>query len=116
MPDWKLRIETPTGSVGGPDRWLAFLSRELRDPDGYVIVDNGMKNSFAQAYNHSGTLLLEYRDGSPSCHFQVCGAGLAEVAEALSQWADGRREFIEQHEWTRLDFWDDPSTTKLSDE
>lgn len=101
-----LTIETPDGTVGEPERWLPFLSRELREPDGFVIVDDGRRNSYAQARNHHGTLLLEYRDGSPQRHFQACGVGLDDVADALSQWSRGERDFIEHHTWRRLEYWD----------
>ena len=99
-------IKTLDGSVGVPDRWLAFVSRELRAPDRFIIVDDGHGDSYAQAFNDHGNLLLEYRDGSPQRHFQVTGVKLAHVADALSQWAQGDRTFVDEHEWTRLRDWD----------
>lgn len=105
----QLTIQTTDGTVGLPDRWLPFVARELREPDRFVIVDDGRRNSYAQAFNLQGTLLLEYRDGSPQRHFQVTGVGLAEVADALAQWSRGERSFIDDHEWERLRDWDDPS-------
>ena len=108
----RLTIQTPDGAVGLPDRWLAFIARELREPDRFVIVDDGRRKSYAQAFNHHGTLLLEYRDGSPQRHYQVTDVGLAEVADALAQWSRGERAFIQVHEWKRLRDWDDPSSTE----
>ena len=92
MPE--LTVTTLDGTVGFPDRWLAFVSRELREADRFVIVDDGSGDSYAQVFNHDGTLLLEYRDGSPQRHFQVTGVGLADVADALAQWARGERAFV----------------------
>ena len=106
MPE--LTIRTRNGTMGVPEGWAAFLSRELRDEDGFVIVDDGRRNSYAQAGRFEGTLVLEYRDGSPRRHFQARGVGIGDVAEAVSQWADGRRDFVERHEWTRLEDWDPP--------
>jgi hypothetical protein len=109
----KIRIDTPEGSVGEPDRWLPFVSRELREPHGFVIVDDGRRNSYAQACNDRGTLVIEYRDGSPLRHFQARGVGLNHVADMLSQWMRGERDFIKSHHWQRLEDWDDPPATVL---
>ena len=115
MPE--LTITTSNGTVGEPDGWVALVARELQAPDGFVTVDDGSGNSYAQAANEGGTLLLEYRDGSPHRHYQVRDVGLGEIADALSQWADGRRDFIGHHTWTRLELWDDhPETPDSRDE
>lgn len=105
-----LTIQTADGRVGLPDRWLPFVARELRESDRFVVVDDGRQHSYAQAVNDQGTLLLEYRDGSPQRHFQVTGVGIDDVAEALSQWSLGERSFIDHHSWTRLTDWDAPSS------
>lgn len=105
-----LTITTLDGRVGIPDRWLAFIARELRTPDRFVTVDDGRRHCYAQAFNRRGTLLLEFRDGSPQRHFQVSGVGIADVAEALAQWSEGERAFIDRHTWTRLTFWDPPDS------
>lgn len=62
----ELTIDTLDGRVAVPDSWLAFVARELREPDRYVVVKDGRRHSYAQVFNDEGTLLLEYRDGSPS--------------------------------------------------
>jgi hypothetical protein len=74
-----LVITTLNGRVGLPDRWLPFLSRQVREVDGFVTVQRG-ENSYAQVFNDRGTLLLEYRDGSPQRHFQAAGVDLAAAA------------------------------------
>jgi hypothetical protein len=71
-----------------------------------VIVDDGRDNSYVQARNDANVLTLEYRDGSPQQHYQVEGVGIDDIAAALQQWAEGRRDFISSHEWQRLDYWD----------
>src|SRR4051794_727189 len=111
----KITISTPDGSVGEPERWLPFLSRELREPDGFVIVDDGRRNSYVQARNNAGTVVIECRDGSALRHFQACGVGLDDVADMFSQWLRGEREFIERHQWQRLTDWDEPSATGRGD-
>lgn len=100
-----LVITTVSGRVGLPDRWVPFVSRELREPDGFVTVQRG-SNSYAQVFNDRGTLLLEYRDGSPQRHFQTASVSLAAAAEALEQWAKHERRFVTQHDWVRLTTWD----------
>ncbi len=104
----ELTIDTLDGRVAVPDSWLAFVARELREPDRYVVVKDGRRHSYAQVFNNEGTLLLEYRDGSPRRHFQVEGVGIGEVADALSQWSRGERGFVDGHQWTRLTDWDGP--------
>jgi hypothetical protein len=106
-----LVITTLNGRVGLPDRWLPFLSREVREVDGFVTVHRG-ENSYAQVFNDRGTLLLEYRDGSPQRHFQAAGVDLAAAAEALEEWATGERHFVEAHDWVRLTTWDVESTNE----
>jgi hypothetical protein len=56
----------------------------------------------AQAINHEGRFLLEYRDGSPDQHFQAKDVSLASIADALSQSMRGDRTFIDDHEWKPL--------------
>jgi hypothetical protein len=102
----EVTITTSAGTVALPDRWVSFLSHELRNVDDYVIVDSGRDHVFAQARNDDGTLTLEYRDGSPQQHYQVQAVDLGDVAEALSQWAENRRHFISRHTWERLTLWD----------
>lgn len=99
-------IQTLDGHVGMPENWLAFVVRELREPDRFLIVGDGRRHSYAQAFNDRGTLLLEYRDGSPERHFQAVGVAVDDVADALSQWAEGERAFVDDHEWERLTDWD----------
>ncbi|MDF2509706.1 MAG: hypothetical protein K0Q52_3565 [Microbacterium sp.] len=108
-----LVITTVSGRVGLPDRWAAFVSRELREPDGFVTVQSG-KNSYAQVFNDRGALLLEYRDGSPQRHFQTTSVSLGAAAEALEQWANDEREFVRQHDWVRLTTWDTESADRAS--
>ncbi len=98
-----LTIMTPDGTVAEPERWLPLVHRVLREPDGFLIVDSGQPNMYAQAMNHKGSILLEYRDGSPERHFQVRDVGLDDVAEALAQWTRGERAFIDkQKNWQQL--------------
>lgn len=102
----EVTITTSHGTVALPDRWVSFLSHEMRNFDDYVVVDSGRDHIFAQARNDNGALTLEYRDGSPQQHYQVQGVDLGDVAEALSQWAENRRHFITKHTWDRLTLWD----------
>ncbi|MET9314947.1 hypothetical protein ABZX12_24305 [Kribbella sp. NPDC003505] len=104
--DAEVTVTTSQGTGALPDRWAYFLSQELRNVDDYVIVDSGPDHVFAQARNDNGTLTLEYRDGSPQQHYQVQGVDLGDVVEALSQWAENRRDFISKHTWERLTLWD----------
>jgi hypothetical protein len=97
-----LTITTQNGRVAMPALWFAFVLNELRVPDGFVIVDDGQGHSYAQARNNDGTLVLEYRDGSPEKHFQATDVPLDQIADALSQWAVGQRQFIPRHTWHRL--------------
>lgn len=99
-------IETPTGTVAEPEAWLPFVLRELQHPDGFVVVDDGRKDSYAQARNCDGVLVLEYRDGSPQRHHQARDVTRSDVARALSQWLEGRRDFVQEHAWRRLTDWD----------
>lgn len=109
-----ISISTPDGRVGEPERWLPFLSRELRKPDGFVVVEDG-RNSYVQARNTAGTLVIEYRDGSALRHFQACGVGLDDVSDMFAQWLRGEREFIERHQWQRLTDWDKPAAPGSAD-
>jgi hypothetical protein len=102
----EVTITTSQGPAALPDRWAFFLSQELRNVDDYVIVDSGRDHVFAQARNDDGTFSLEYRDGSPQQHYAVQGVDLGDVTEALSQWAEGRRDFVTKHSWERLSLWD----------
>ena len=97
-----LTIRIADGTVAEPERWLPLVHRALREPGGFLIVDSGPPDMYAQAMNHQGSLLLEYRDGSPERHFQVRGVGLDDVAKALSQWTRGERAFVDEHEWQQL--------------
>ena len=108
-----LVITTVSGRVGLPERWVQFLSRELREPDGFVTVQRG-NNSYAQVFNDRGALLLEYRDGSPQRHFQTESVSLAAAAEALEQWANDERQFVRHHDWVRLTTWDVEPTDEAS--
>lgn len=101
-----LTIQTLDGWVGMPENWLAFIARELREEDRYVVVGDGRRHCYAQAANDQGKLVLEYRDGSPQRHFQVVGMDISDVAEALAQWAEGERAFVGRHQWQRLTDWD----------
>ena len=97
-----LTIMTPNGTVAEPDSWLALVISVLREPEGFVIVSSGPPHLYAQAINHEGRFLLEYRDGSPDQHFQAEDVSLASIADALSQWTRGERTFIGDHEWSLL--------------
>lgn len=102
----RVTITTGVGSAALPESWPRFLSHVLREVDDYVIVDSGEDHLFAQARNDDGTFTLEYRDGSPQKHYQVQGVDLGDVSGALSQWSEGRRDFIPTHTWHRLTDWD----------
>lgn len=97
-----LTIRTPSGTVGEPESWLVLVQETLRKPGGFLTVSSGPPNMYAQAINHEGRFLLEYRDGSPDRHFQVKDVPLASIADALSQWMRGERTFVDDHEWERL--------------
>jgi hypothetical protein len=99
-----LTITTENGRIALPGLWFAFVLKELRQADAFIIVDDGRPHSYAQARNVDGTLILEYRDGSPDKHFQATDVPLDQIADALSQWAAGQRQFISRHSWQRLTF------------
>ena len=107
MTRGELTIRTPDGTVAVPDSWLGLVASALAKPDGYVTVDDGAGDSYAQAFNLDGSLLLEYRDGSPHQHFLVEGVPLDAVVDGLRQWAAGERAFLADHAWTRLTDWDE---------
>ncbi|WP_185447844.1 hypothetical protein [Kribbella qitaiheensis] len=93
-----LSITTRSGRVGMPALWFAFVLNELRQPDSFITV--GQPRSYARAANEQGTLVLEYREAGK--HFQVREVPLDRIADALSQWAAGQRQFIARHSWRRL--------------
>jgi hypothetical protein len=96
-------ISTQDGAVAEPDSWLAFVHRELGADGGFVIVASGPPDLYAQAIKAGDGYLLEYRDGSADRHFQTTDVSLEEVATALAQWFGGRRDFVADHEWTRIE-------------
>jgi hypothetical protein len=96
-------IASSNGTMGEPASWLALVRDELAADGGYLTVSSGPPHLYAQAANLDGTLVLEYRDGGPDRHFQAMGVTFDQVAAALSQWFDGGRDFIADHEWTRID-------------
>ena len=97
-----LTIRTPNGTVAEPASWLALVYSTLREPGDFLVVSSGPPDMYAQALNHDGRLVLEYRDGSPDRHFQTEDVSLASIADALSQWMRGGRDFIRNHEWKPL--------------
>ena len=94
-----LTVTTQQGKVSMPALWFPFLLNELRRPDGFVTVGKG--DTYAQTRNNDGTLVLEYREAGK--HFQATGVPMDQIADALSEWAQGRRTFISQHSWQRLE-------------
>ena len=92
-----LTIRTPDGTVAVPQSWLAMVYEVLGRPGGYITVASGPPDLYAQAVNHEGQVLLEYRDGAADRHFQATDVSLPDVAAALSQWTDGERRFIGDH-------------------
>ena len=96
-------ISTQDGTVAEPDGWLAFVHRELGADGGFVVVSSGPPDLYAQAIKAGDGYLLEYREGSADRHFQTTDVSLEEVATALAQWFEGRRDFIAEHEWTRIE-------------
>jgi hypothetical protein len=97
-----LTIMTANGSVAEPESWLAFAYAALSEPGGFITVRIGPPDLYAQAINDDGHLVLEYRDGSADQHYQARDVTRAAIAEALSQWMNGGRDFIGDHEWHRL--------------
>jgi hypothetical protein len=97
-----LTIMTASGTVAEPESWLAFVYAALSEPGGFITVRSGPPHLYAQAINHDGHLVLEYRDGSADEHYQALEVSRAAVAQALSQWMHGGRDFIADHEWRRL--------------
>jgi hypothetical protein len=95
-------IRTPHGTVAEPESWLTLVHSTLGRPGDFLIVASGPPDLYAQAINHEGRLLLEYRDGAADRHFQTTGVGLGDVARALSEWFRGERAFIAEHSWERL--------------
>ena len=94
-----LAVITQQGKVSMPAMWFPFLLNELRRPDGFVTVGTG--DTYAQTRNNDGTLVLEYREADK--HFQAKNVPMDQIADALSEWAQGRRKFISQHSWQRLE-------------
>jgi len=97
-----LTIMTANGTVAEPESWIAFAYAALSEPGGFITVRSGPPDLYAQAINHDGHLVLEYRDGSADQHYQARDVSRAAIAEALSQWMSGGRGFIADHEWHRL--------------
>ena len=97
-----LTIMTPHGTVAEPESWLALTYSALSEEGGFITVSSGPPDLYAQAMNHGGHLLLEYRDGSADKHFQARDISRAAIADALSQWMLGDRDFITAHEWHQL--------------
>lgn len=64
-----LTIRTPDGTVAAPESWLALVYSALREPGGFLNVCSGPPDLYAQAINHEGHVVLEYRDGAPERHF-----------------------------------------------
>jgi hypothetical protein len=95
-----LTITTQNGRVAPPALWFAFVLKELHQPDGFIIVDDGRGGSYAQARNNDGTLVLEYREAGK--RFRATDVPMDQIADALSEWAAGQRKFISQHSWQRL--------------
>ena len=94
-----LTIRTLDGTVAAPESWLDLVYTTLREPGNYLTVASGPPNMYAQAINHEGHFDLEYRDGSPDRHFQAKDVSLESIADALSQWMNGDRQFIDDHDW-----------------
>jgi hypothetical protein len=61
-----LTIRTPDGTVAAPESWLALVYSALREPGGFLNVCSGPPDLYAQAINHEGHVVLEYRDGAPN--------------------------------------------------
>ena len=93
-----LTVTTHHGPVRMPALWFPFVLNELRQADGFIVVGQGQ--SYAQARNNDGTLVLEYREADK--HFQATDVPMDQIADALSQWAAGQRKFVSQHSWQRL--------------
>jgi hypothetical protein len=94
------------GNVAVPEHWMSFLADALRDPTDFVLIEDGRADHYIQAANSAGSLLLEYRDGSPQQHFQTTVRNHLELADALQQWLAGETDFIADHTWQRLTDWD----------
>jgi hypothetical protein len=94
------------GNVAVPEHWMSFLADALRDPTDFVLIEDRRADHYIQAANSAGTLLLEYRDGSPRQHFQTTVSNHLELADALQQWLAGETDFIGDHSWQRLTDWD----------
>ena len=97
-----LTIKTPDGTIAEPESWLALVYTTLRESGSYLTVASGPPHVYAQAINHEGHFFLEYRDGSPDRHFQAKDVSLESIADALSQWTNGHRQFIDDHDWQPL--------------
>jgi hypothetical protein len=97
-----LTIMTPNGTVAEPESWLALTYSALSEEGGFITVRSGPPDLYAQAMNDGAQLVLEYRDGAADRHFQARGISRAAIADALSQWMRGDRDFITDHEWQQL--------------
>ncbi|WP_198676136.1 hypothetical protein [Kribbella monticola] len=93
-----LTITTPSGRAALPALWFPFVLSELRQPGGFIAVNQS--NTSAKARNDDGTLTLEYHEKKQ--RFQAEDVPLDQIADALSQWASGQRQFIARHTWHRL--------------
>jgi hypothetical protein len=97
-----LTIKTPDGTIAEPESWLALVYRTLRESGSYLTVASGPPNVYAQAINHEGHFSLECRDGFRDRHFQAKDVSLESIADALSQWTNGHRQFIDDRDWQPL--------------
>jgi hypothetical protein len=97
-----LTIMTLNGTVAEPESWLALTYSALSEDGGFITVRSGPPDLYAQAMNHGGQLLLEYRDRAADKHFQARDVSRAAIADALSQWMRGDRDFVTDHEWQRV--------------
>ena len=93
------------------DRWLGSgqLERAVLNMsrDSHVVVEcQADVDCYAQVWlRPDGTYQLEYRDRSPSEHYQTRTVSNEKVIAALIGWAAGETAWREQFQWTNIGNW-----------
>ncbi|MFF4593559.1 hypothetical protein [Amycolatopsis sp. NPDC001319] len=94
-----LNVENPTG-----DNVAAVM--EVLPRGGHLILDGGVENTYWQIwYRPNGTYQVEYRDGSPSCHYQTLTVSRDKVIIAGGGWLSGDESWLLEFAWKNIGDW-----------
>ena len=83
-----LVITTVSGRVALPDRWVPFLSRGLREPDGFVTVQRGTNSYAHQPFGPREPALYSSSGTSPFRHARSTGSKMRQHSSAMSARTD----------------------------